>query len=62
MSEHPAKGHAVAGIIMVLIIAGLMTWLFSVMSSGDIVGALGAGLLLVLVGAYAVLGLGRAKA
>ena len=61
MSEHPAQGHAVAGIIMVLIIAGLMAWLFNVTSS-DVVGAVGVGVLLFAIGAFAVLGLGRAKA
>ena len=62
MSEHQAKGHTVEGIIMVLILAGLMFWLFSVMSSGDNVGAAGAGLLLFGVGAFAVLGMGRSRA
>ena len=61
MSEHPAKGHALEGIIMVLIIAGLMTYVFN-MASSDVVGAVGVGVLLVAVGVYAVLGLGRAKA
>jgi hypothetical protein len=62
VSEHSAKGHTVAGFIMVLIIAGLMTWLFAVMNSGDTLGPVLAGLLLVFVGGYAILGMGRNRA
>ncbi len=61
MSEHAAKGHTVEGLIMVLIIAGLMAYLFN-MTSSDAVGAVGVGVLLVFVGAFAVLVLGRKQA
>jgi len=62
MSDHPAKGHPIAGLIMVLIIAALLTWGFSVMNSGDLAGATAAGLLLLGIGVYAVLGLGPDRA
>jgi hypothetical protein len=58
MSEHPAKGHAIAGILMVLIIAALATWGFSIMNSGAIGPAAAAGVLLAGFGTYAVLALG----
>jgi hypothetical protein len=58
MSEHPASGHAIAGILMVLIIAGLATWGFSIMNSGAILPAAVAGVILAGFGSYAVLALG----
>ncbi|MEI6363739.1 MAG: hypothetical protein WCP95_16590 [Actinomycetes bacterium] len=61
MSEHAAKGHTVEGLIMVLILAGLMAYLFNMISS-DAVGAVGVGALLFFVGAFAVLVLGRKQA
>lgn len=58
MSEHPAKGHPVAGILMVLIIAALATWGFSLMNNGAIGPAAAAGVLIAGFGTYAVLALG----
>jgi hypothetical protein len=58
MSEHPAKGHAIAGILMVLIIAALATWGFSLMNNGDLLPAAAAGVILAGFGSYAVLALG----
>jgi hypothetical protein len=62
VSDHPTKGHTIAGIIMVLIIAALATWGFSLMNDGNVAAASVAGVLLFGIGTYAVLGMGRARA
>lgn len=59
MSEHAQKGHPIAGLIMVLIIAGLVTWGIGLMNDGDVASAAMAGVLLLGVGAFAVLALAR---
>ncbi len=60
MSEHAEKGHPLAGIIMVAIIAGLVTYGISLMNDGNIARHAVAGVLLFLVGLYATLVLGKA--
>jgi protein-S-isoprenylcysteine O-methyltransferase Ste14 len=53
-----AKGHPIAAFIVLLVITGLLGWLFSVMNSGT-AWATGVGVLLFGFGAFAVLVLGR---
>jgi len=59
VSEHAEKGHPLAGIIMVAIIAGLITFGIGAMNGGDLVAASMGGVLLFLTGAYATLVLGK---
>lgn len=59
MSEHAEKGHPLAGIIMVAIIAGLVTWGIGAMNDGNMIAASISGLLLFLFGVYATLVLGK---
>ena len=57
----PSKAHPVAAFIVLLVICGLMGWLFSVMNSGT-AWATGVGVLLFGFGAFVILGLGREDA
>ncbi len=59
MSEHAQKGHPIAGLIMVLIISGLVTYGIGLMNDGDVASAAMAGVLLLALGAFAVLSLAR---
>jgi hypothetical protein len=59
MSEHAEKGSPVGAVIMVLIIAGLVTFGIGLMNDGDTTSAAMAGGLLLLVGVYAVFGLAK---
>jgi len=59
VSEHAEKGHPLAGIIMVAIIAGLVTWGIGAMNDGNMIAASISGLLLFLFGVYATLVLGK---
>ncbi len=59
MSEHAEKNHPLAGIIMVAIIAGLVTFGIGIMNDGNVGGAAIGGVLLFLVGLYATLVLGK---
>ena len=59
MSEHAEKGHPLAGIIMVAIIAGLVTFGIGAMNDGNMLAASMGGILLFLVGLYATLVLGK---
>lgn len=62
MSEHSEKGHPIGALIMVLIIAGLVSWGISLMNNGDIVSCSVAGVILALFGVYVVFGLGPDRA
>jgi hypothetical protein len=62
MSEHPTKGHPIAGVILVLIIAALTTWGISLMNDGDVVACSVAGVILFLFGLFVVFGLGPDEA
>jgi hypothetical protein len=59
VSDHPAKGHTIAAIIMVLIIAGLATWGFGIMNQGNTAAASAVGVLLAGIGLFGVLRLAR---
>ena len=59
MSEHAAKDHPLAGIIMVAIIAGLVAYGLGIMNDGNMVAASLGGVLLFLVGLYTTLVLGK---
>lgn len=59
MSEHAEKGHPLAGIIMVAIIAGLVTYGIGLMNDGNMGAAAVSGGLLFLIGLYATLVLGK---
>ena len=60
MSENGhSRNDAIGGIVMLLIIAGLVTWGIGVMNDGAIMSAAGAGILLFLFGLYAVFSLGK---
>ncbi len=60
MSEHAeTKNSAIGAIVMLLIIAGLTTWGIGLMNDGALAAAAIAGLLLFLVGLYAVFALGK---
>jgi hypothetical protein len=59
VSEHAEKGHPVAGVIMVLIIAGLVVLGIGKMNNGDTASAAAAGVLLLISGLYAVFGLAK---
>lgn len=60
MSEHSENKQASIGaIVMLLIIAGLVTWGIGLMNNGAYTSAAGAGLLLFLFGLYAVFALGK---
>jgi hypothetical protein len=59
MSEHVEKGSPIGASIMVIIIAGLVTFGIGLMNDGDTASAAMAGGLLLLVGLFAVFGLAR---
>ena len=59
MSEHAEKGHPLAGVIMVLIISGLVSYGIGLMNDGDTASAAVAGGLLLLMGVYAVFALAK---
>jgi hypothetical protein len=62
MSEHAEKGHPIGAVIMVVIIAGLVSWGISLMNDGNIVACSVAGVILALLGVYVVFGLGPDRA
>jgi len=59
MSEHTHKVHPIPAAVMVLVIAGLVTWGMLVMNPEHAVGAYIAGILLTLFGWFAVLVIGH---
>lgn len=60
MSEHSDNKQASIGaIVMLLIIAGLVTWGIGLMNNGDVTSAAAAGVLLFLFGLYSVFVLGK---
>lgn len=59
MTDHAQKGSPVGAVIMVLIIAGLMTFGIGLMNEGDTASAAMAGGLLLLIGLYGVFGLAK---